>query len=140
MERKTKITGNIWIISIIINVVLDVSFGYLFGIVGIAVTTLLINISTFLITLYYSFKYIRCNFYFKFIAKVIYSGFFMAIALYLLNPFGPVNIILSGVFSFLLYLFVLWLFGGIKKEEIKFFMNVIKEIIIDSYKSIRGLS
>lgn len=140
MERKTRITGNIWIISIVMNVVLDISFGYLFGIVGIAATTLLINISTFLITLYYSFKYIRCNFYFKFIAKLIYSGFFMAISLFLLNPFGPVNIIMSGIFSFLLYLFALWLFGGIKKEEIKFFMEIIKEIIINSYKSIRGLS
>jgi len=140
MERKTKITGNIWIISTVLNIVLDITFGYLFGIVGIAVTSLLIYLFAFLITLHYSFKYIRCNFYLGFIMKVISAGFFMALALILLNPFGPLNILLSAGLSFLIYLFVLWLFGGINKGEIQFFIDVIKEIIVDSYKSIRGFS
>jgi len=140
MERRTKITGNLWIISIILNVTLDITFGYLFGIVGIAVTTLLIYLFSFLITAYYSFKYIRCNFYFGFLAKIIYAGIFMAIILVLLNPFGPINVILSSLFAFAFYIFVLWLLKGIKTDEIKFFIDVIKEIIINSYKSIRGLT
>ena len=140
MERRTKITGNLWIISIVLNVTLDITFGYLFGIVGIALTTLLIYLLSFLITAYYSYKYIRCNFYFGFLAKIIYSGIFMAIILVLLNPFGPINVILSSLFAFAFYIFVLWLLKGIKTDEIKFFIDVIKEIIINSYKSIRGLS
>jgi len=138
MERKTKITGNIWIISTILNIILDITFGYLFGIVGIAVTTLLIYLFAFLITAYYSFKYIRCNFYFGFIAKLIYAGFFMAIFLFIINPFGPVNVILSGLSAFAFYIFVLWLLKGIKGSEIKFLVDIIKELLINSYKSVRG--
>ncbi len=140
MERRTRITGNIWIISTVLNVVLDITFGYLFGIIGIAVTTLLIYLFAFLVTAYYSFKYIRCNFYFGFMAKVMYAAIFMAIVLILLDPFGPINLILSGGFAFAFYFFVLWLLGGIKTGEIKFFIDVIKELIINNYKSLRGLS
>ncbi len=140
MERKTKITGNIWAISAVSNVILDVTFGYLFGIVGIAVITLFLYLFAFLVTSYYSLNYIRCNFYIGFAAKTMYAAFFMALTLLLLNPFGPVNIVLSGLFSFAIYLFVLWLLRGIKTKEIKFFAGIIKETLMNAYKSLRGLS
>ncbi len=140
MERRTRITGNLWIISMILNVAMDITFGYLFGIIGVAITTLFIYLLSFLVTAYFSFKYIRCNFYFGFIAKVIYSGFFMAIVLLLLNPFGVINVILSGIFAFTFYIFVLWLLKGVKSSEIKFLAGVIKEFFINSYRNIRGLN
>lgn len=137
MERKTKITGYIWVIATVLNVVMDISFGYLFGILGIAVTTLLIYSFAFLITAYYAYGYIRCNFYFGFIAKTIYAAIFMAFVLFLLNPYGLISVILSGIFAFAFYLFVLWLLKGIKTSEIRFFMDIIKEIIINNYRSLR---
>lgn len=139
MERKTRITGNIWAISAVTNIILDVTFGYFFGIIGIAIITLLLYLFAFLITSYYSLNYIRCNFYIGFAAKTIYAAFFMALALILLNPFGPVNVVLSGIFSFALYLFVLWLLKGIKTDEIKFFTGMIKETLINAYCALRGL-
>ena len=139
MERKTKITGNIWAISAILNIILDVTFGYFFGIIGIAIITLLLYLFAFLITSYYSLNYIRCNFYFGFAAKTAFSAVFMALALFFLNPFGPVNIVLSGLFSFILYLFVLWLLKGIKTDEIKFFTGMLKESLLNVYKALRGL-
>lgn len=140
MERKTKITGYIWIISTILNIVLDITFGYLFGIIGIAVTTLLIYLFAFIITSYYSFKYIRCNFYFGFIAKVIIAAIIMAIFLFLINPFGTLNVVLGGLISFGLYLLILLLLKGITTREIKFFIGIIKETLLNAYKSLRGLS
>jgi O-antigen/teichoic acid export membrane protein len=140
MERRTKITGYIWIISTILNIVLDIAFGYLFGIIGIAVTTLLIYLFAFLITSYYSFKYIRCNFYFGFIAKVTIAATIMAVFLFLINPFGALNVVLGGLISFSLYLLILWLLKGIKKGEIKFFIGLIKEALLNAYKLLRGLS
>lgn len=137
MERKTKITGNIWIMSIILNIVLDVIFGHYFGFIAIAIITLLIYLFAFLLTLYYSFQYIRCSFYLGFIAKTVYASIFMSLVLLLLNPFGPVNVILSGVFSFAFYIFVLWLLGGVRTKEIKFFMNIIKDSFINAYNSLR---
>ncbi|MBI5680595.1 MAG: oligosaccharide flippase family protein [Methanobacterium sp.] len=139
LERKTRITGNIWIISTILNIVFDITFGYLFGIMGIAVTTLAIYLFAFLITVYYSFKYIRCNFYFGFITKTIYAGFFMAAVLLLLNPYGVINIVISSLVAFAVYMVSLWLFKGIRTYEIKFFIDVIKEIFTNTYKSITSL-
>ena len=138
MERKTKITGYIWIISTILNIVLDIAFGYLFGIIGIAVTTLLIYLFAFLITSYYSFKYIRCNFYFGFIAKVTIAATIMAVFLFLTNPFGALNVVLGGLISFSLYLLILWLLKGIKTGEIKFFIGIVKEALINAYALLRG--
>lgn len=140
MERRTKITGNIWAISAVLNIILDITFGYLFGIIGIAIITLLLYLFAFLITAYYSLNYIRCNFYLGFAAKTAYAAFFMALVLILLNPFGPVNVVLSGLFSFAFYIFILWLLKGIKTNEIKFFVNIIRESLINVYKSLKGLS
>jgi O-antigen/teichoic acid export membrane protein len=139
MERRTKITGYIWAISAILNIVLDITFGYLFGIIGIAVTTLLIYLFAFLITSYYAFNYIRCNFYFGFAAKVIIAALIMAIFLLLINPYGPLNIILAGLASLGLYLVALLLLKGINIGEIKFFTGFIKESVINAYMSLRGL-
>ncbi|MGB9936804.1 MAG: oligosaccharide flippase family protein [Methanobacterium sp.] len=139
MERRTKITGYIWIISTILNIILDITFGYLFGIVGIAVTTLLIYLFAFLITSYFAFKYIRCNFYFGFVTKVIAAAIVMAVILYIINPFGLVNILLVGAGSFGLYLLILLLLKGIRPKEIIFMVDIAKEILINTYKSIRNL-
>jgi len=139
MERKTKITGNIWIISIVLNIVLDVIFGHYFGFIAIALITLLIYLFAFLLTLYYSFQYIRCSFYLGFIAKTIYASIFMSLVLLLLNPQGPVNVVLSGIFSFVFYIFVLWLLKGVRTNEIKFFMGILKDSFADVYNSLRRL-
>lgn len=139
MERRTKITGYTWAIAAILNVVLDITAGYLFGIVGIAVTTLLIYLFAFLITAYYAFGYIRCNFYFGFATKVIVAALIMAVFLILLNPYGPLNIVLGGLSSLGLYLLVLLLLKGIRIGEIKFFVGIIKEAVINTYMSLRGL-
>lgn len=139
MERRTKITGYIWAISAVLNIVLDITFGYLFGIIGIAVTTLIIYLFAFLITSYYAFNYIRCNFYFGFAAKVIIAALIMAVFLFLINPYGPLNIILAALASFGLYIFVLLLLKGIRIGEIKFFIGFIKESVINAYISLRGL-
>jgi len=139
MERRTKITGYIWAISAVLNVVLDITAGYLFGIVGIAVTTLLIYLFAFLITSYYAFNYIRCNFYFGFAAKVIIAALIMAVFLFLINPYGPLEIILTGLASLGLYIIVLLLLKGIRIGEIKFFIGFIKESVLNAYISLRGL-
>lgn len=139
MERRTRITGYIWIISTISNILLDITFGYLFGIIGIAVTTLFIYLFAFLITSYYAFNYIRCNFYFGFLSKVIIAALVMAVFLYIIYPFGPLNIILTVLASFGLYILILLLFKAIKIGEIKFFLGIIKESFLNAYMSLKGL-
>ncbi|MGZ7119942.1 MAG: oligosaccharide flippase family protein [Methanobacterium sp.] len=139
MERKTRITGYIWVISTVLNIILDVSFGYLFGIVGIAVTTLLIYLFAFLVTSYYAFSYIRCNFYFGFLGKVVIAALSMAVFLLLIYPFEPLNIVLTALASLGLYILILLILKGIRIGEIKFFIGIIKESMLNVYISLRGL-
>lgn len=130
LERKTKITGNIWIISAILNVVLDVTLGFRFGILGIALTTLGVYIFSFALTLYYSFKYIRCTFYFGFLLKSIGASILISFILYILNPTSPIEIIGSSIICFLIYLGILTASGGVRMEEITFFTDIIKEMFM----------
>ena len=87
MERKTRITGNIWAISAISNIVLDITFGYFLGIIGIAIITLLLYLFAFLITVYYSLNYIRCDFYIGFAKKTIYAAFFLFFSFHVISRF-----------------------------------------------------
>ena len=38
--------------------------GYFFGVIGIAISTLMVYVFAFLLTSHYAFKFIRCNFYY----------------------------------------------------------------------------
>lgn len=130
LERKTRITGNIWIISAVLNVVLDVTLGFRFGILGVAFTTLGVYIFSFALTLYYSFKYIRCTFYFGFLLKSIGASILISFILFLLNPTSPLEIVGSSILCFIIYLAILVASGGVRMEEITFLADVIKEMFM----------
>lgn len=132
LEKKTSITGNIWIISTILNVTMDVTLGYRFGITGVAFTTLLVYIFSFLLTVFYSFKYIRCTFYFGFLSKSIGASVLMSIVLIILDPQKPLNIIFSAMACLAVYISTLWILGGIRKNEILFFRSVF----MDAFKKV----
>ena len=139
LEHKTRITGNIWIISAVLNLVLDVTLGFRFGIIGVAFTTLLVYIFSFLLTVFYSFRYIRCTFYFGFLTKSIGASILMAIALILLNPQGPLNIVLASVAAFILYIIILRLIGGIRDHELVFFKSVALDVLESIAKPFKKL-
>lgn len=129
LERKTKITGNIWLFSIFINVIMDIIFGFYWGIVGIAITTLIVYFFAMLITIHYSFKFIRCDFYFGFLSKTIISSLAISSILIVIRPNEPLIIIISIIWSFVLYLIILWALKGIKMSEFILF----KEVFIDIF-------
>lgn len=134
LERKTKITGNIWLFSIFLNIILDITFGYYWGIIGIAITTSLVYLFAMLITIYYSFKFIRCSFYFGFLTKTIVSSLSISVILYIIQPTGPLNIILSILGSFGLYLLILWSLKGIRMAEIILFKEVFHDVLLMIFK------
>ncbi|MCE7698501.1 MAG: lipopolysaccharide biosynthesis protein, partial [Methanobacterium paludis] len=139
LERKTQITGNIWILSTILNVILDITLGYRFGIMGVALTTLGVYILSFALTVIYSFKYIRCTFYFGFLAKSIWASVLMSIVLVISNPKSPLDIILSALMCSVIYILILWVLGGIRKNEVIFFKSVLLDILVAIYKPFKNL-
>ena len=88
LENKTKLTGNIWIIAAVFNLVLAIILGYIFGIIGVAITTLSAYVFAFVLTSHFAFKYIRCNFYYAFISKAVSSSIIITVILLLINPHG----------------------------------------------------
>ncbi|MCK9150851.1 oligosaccharide flippase family protein [Methanobacterium alcaliphilum] len=132
LERKTKITGNIWLFAIFLNMIMDLTFGYYWGIMGIAITTFLVYLFAMLLTIYYSFKFIRCNFYFGFLIKTFISSALISLLILVIRPTQPLTILLTILISFILYILILWALKGIKKSEIILF----KEVFLDISKMI----
>ena len=129
LENKTRLTGNIWIIAAVSNILLAIIVGYFFGVVGIAISTLGVYVFAFLLTSHYAFKFIRCNFYYTFILKAVSSSIVITILLLLLNPQGYIEIFFSILLTFGIYMILMLLFKGIKPYEINFFLDIIKESI-----------
>ncbi|UTB32558.1 MAG: lipopolysaccharide biosynthesis protein [Methanobacterium sp. ERen5] len=127
LENKTKLTGNIWIIAAIINLILAISLGYMYGIIGVALTTLGAYIFAFTLTSYYAFKFIRCNFYYKFIFKAMTASIIITLMLIFIDPHGLIYILLSMLGSFIIYLLIMLVLRGIRMYEINFFLDILRE-------------
>jgi len=140
LERKTRITGNIWIICAVSNLVMDITFGFYWGIMGIALTSLLVYIFAFTITLYYSYNYIRPHLYGWFLVKSIFTGTIMSLILIILNPQKPLDIILASILALSFYYLILWRLGGIQEKELIFFRDFLMDIRLAITQSVHTLS
>ena len=129
LENKTRLTGNIWIIAAVSNLLLAFITGYFFGVIGIAISTLLVYVFAFLLTSHYAFKFIRCNFYYGFILKAVTSSIIITLFLIILNPHGYIEILFGIIVAFAIYMSLMLIFKGIKPYEINFFLDIIKESI-----------
>jgi len=76
--------------------------------------------------LYYSYKFFKFQFDIWFILKSIFSASIMALIIFFLEPKTLVFTIITISIAFAAYLVVLFLLKGITKDEIKFFMKLIK--------------
>jgi len=128
LEKKTRITGNIWIICAVSNLLMDITFGFFWGIMGIALTSLAVYIFAFIISLYYSRNYIRLELYPWFLIKSILTGFLMCIIIIILNPHKPLDIVLTAILGLSLYYLVLWKLGGIQEKELIFVKSFFEDI------------
>ena len=125
LEKKTSILGYIWISVAILNIILNILLVPYMGIYGAGLATLICYLFAFLVTLYYSSKFIKLPFDVKSIIKIIISSIIMGIFLNIMNPQGIINIILVILVSIAIYFIVLFLLKGINKKEI----NLIKSMI-----------
>lgn len=120
LERKTKSSGTIWIITAILNLGLNLIFIPYIGILGAAITTLLAFTLGFILATYYSFKYLRFDIDFSFIAKSVFSSIVMSLVIVSWNPIGLLNVLIVIGVCAVVYSGILLVLGGIKREEIKF--------------------
>jgi O-antigen/teichoic acid export membrane protein len=135
--KRTKLTGNIWIIITLLNLILDVFLGYRYGIAGIAFTSMLMFMIAFLATSHYAFKVINCTFYYSFIIKAVLSSCAIGLVLWFINPHGTLNVVLALIYSPILYLTIMLLVKGIKVYEILILVEIFKDLIY--YENLKAL-
>ena len=129
LEKKTGISGTIWIVAAILNLGLNIIFVPIFGIIGAAVTTLLAYSLAFLLSTYYSFKYLVFDVNAAFVLKCIVSSAIMGVVVVIGSSQmsgGLVSVILLVIISALVYTAGLFILRGFKKEEILFFKGLLR--------------
>jgi O-antigen/teichoic acid export membrane protein len=126
LEKETKIAGTIWIIAAILNLGLNIVFVPYIGILGAAITTLIAFTLAFVLTSYYSFKYLTFDIDLPFILKSIFASVVMSLVIIKWNPLEILNVLIVIGVCVVIYSVILLLLGGVKKEEIKFFRELFK--------------
>lgn len=126
LEKKTKITGMIWILCAILNLVLNILLIPYIGITGAAFTTLIAYITALILTTYYSFQYIKFDLELKFIAKSIIASIAMSTIILFINPKGVLLLLISILIGIFIYLTLLLSLNGISKKELSVFKSFIK--------------
>jgi O-antigen/teichoic acid export membrane protein len=126
LEKKTKITGTIWVIAAILNLGLNLIFIPYMGILGAAITTLLTFALALILISFYSFKYLKFDINFCFILKSIFASIVMSLVIIQWNPIGTLNVLIVIGVCAVVYAAILLLLKGVKKEEITFFKELFK--------------
>jgi O-antigen/teichoic acid export membrane protein len=126
LEKKTKIVGTIWIMAAILNLGINIVVVPYMGILGAAITTLLAFAFALILTSFYSRKYFTFDIDFRFILKSIFASVAMSLVIIKWNPVGTLNILIIIGVCAVVYAVILFLLGGIKKEEIAFFKELFK--------------
>lgn len=126
LKNKTKIIGSIWFIASLFNVFLNIIIIPYFGILGAAITTLMSYVIALVLTVFYSNKFMKIYFDFKFLFKCIFTSSLLALILFLIKPQELISMLIAVIICFLIYITMMFLLKGIKKEELKLIRTIIK--------------
>jgi len=114
------------LIAGVMNLILNIIFVPIFGIVAAAITTFLAYLLLGGMYFYDSRKYLKFDINLPFIIKSILSSIVMVIAVYVLNPLGIMKILLSVGVGAIVYFLILFLLKGISKKEFNIFTRLLK--------------
>lgn len=126
LEKRTKIIGSLWLIGALINIILNVIFVPVFGIVAAAISTLIAYGFVFAVSTYYCLKYIKFSFDWKFIIKSLAAAILMSLVIIFINPVTSIWIVLTVIICSGVYIALILLFKGISPNEIEFFKNMVR--------------
>jgi O-antigen/teichoic acid export membrane protein len=120
LEKKTTIPGAIWVIAAAVNFGLNLLLIPSLGIIGAAVTTLLAYALAFVLTAYYSKKYLTFQMDYYFILKSILASAIISSLLIIANPSEKTSLFMAVIICAFLYFIILHLLKSFKPEEIAF--------------------
>ena len=126
INKKTQLIGSLWFFAAISNVVLNFILIPIIGILGAAISTLVAYTIVFIISVFYSSKYIKFDFDLPFIGKSIISAFIMSLIIIKFYPSNVLYLLIVIGVSSIIYIAILTLLKGFKKDEIEFFKEMLK--------------
>ncbi len=125
MEKKTKVTGTMWILSAALNLGLNFLFVPFMGILGAAFTTLIAFILNLIFTSSYSFKKFRFDLNIGFIFKSIFASVLMSSIILFTDPVNILEILVTVVLCAITYFGILGFLKGFGRQEIQFCKEII---------------
>lgn len=128
IKKRTKIIGIKWTIAAVINFSANIVLIPIFGIVGAAITTIVAYSIATIFTLYFSVideRDIHLDLDFKSYFKIMLASVLMALLIYFIKHNVWTNLFFLILVGVILYFSFMFLIGGIKREEIRFFKNLV---------------
>lgn len=123
--NKTTIMGMSWALAALVNLGLNIAFVPHFGITGAAVATLIAYALAVGITIYYSRKEFKFSVDWAFILKSLVASSVMAPVVWKIAPAGTLNVVLTVLAGTTIYVIMLLLLRGFKKEEFQFLKSLL---------------
>lgn len=127
--KETKKVSLIYGASALINVILNIVLVPMIGIVGAAIATLI----TFMVHLFVvgavTFKRMPYDIDLEFISKSIIASIPMVFVVWMLNPCGVINIVITIGIAAGIYFGVLIMLRGFTKEEYVFLRDIVRGVI-----------
>jgi O-antigen/teichoic acid export membrane protein len=124
VTKKTKILTYTWLISLPLNLILNYFLIPYIGIMGAAYTTLLAYLLAMFYVIYFSNKEFKFSIDWNFILKSIYSSIIMSVIILCVEPQENLSVILTLIFSIVIYFASLFTLGAFNESEIKFLKKI----------------
>tara|TARA_B100000131_G_scaffold120951_1_gene117978 strand:+ start:16707 stop:18161 length:1455 start_codon:yes stop_codon:yes gene_type:complete len=125
ITKKTKMLPFIWLISVPINLILNLIFIPKVGIIGAALSTILSYLIPMILITYLAFREFTFNINLIFIFKSIVASITMAFSLNSIIKYTEINIFILISSGIIVYFLTLFLLRGITRAEIIFFKNIV---------------
>jgi O-antigen/teichoic acid export membrane protein len=130
LAKKTKLVAIIWAIAALLNLILNLIFTPIFGIVAAAVITLISYLCALVLMWYFAFKEFQFKIDWDFIAKSLISSILMVLFIAWFGPKSLFSVILSIILGVFIYGILIFSFRGVGKKEINFLKKLVYEMVL----------
>jgi O-antigen/teichoic acid export membrane protein len=120
LVKQTHWVVRLLVMAAILNICLNLLLIPYFGILGAAMASLIAYVVLGILTLFVSFRYLKFDLGFPFIAKSILASAIMAIIIWLLDPLGITMVAASMILGLIIYLTLILIFKGFSRNELIF--------------------
>jgi O-antigen/teichoic acid export membrane protein len=126
--KKTGIIGLAWSIAAIINLGLNLLLVPQLGILGSAISTLIAYLVAEIIQMFTSLRKISFPLDWTFVIKSLISSALMSLIIWIIHPMDSIRTLVTIAIGFTIYITAMIILRGFKKEEIKLFTGLVRQI------------